>query len=160
AKAKILQKNIFIKQLELSGALNLPVIIHCREAHNDLMAILKDFKKEYRHLLPKGRAWGVMHCYSGDEDMAWEYFSLGINISFTGLITFSKQWDDLIRKLPNDKFMIETDCPFMTPEPFRGQRNESRLVVNVAKRISEIKSIELKKIEEITTNNAKEFFRI
>lgn len=160
AKAKILQKNIFIKQLELSGALNLPVIIHCREAHNDLMAILKDFKKEYRHLLPKERAWGVMHCYSGDEDMAWEYFSLGINISFTGLITFSKQWDDLIRKLPNDKFMIETDCPFMTPEPFRGQRNESRLVVNVAKRISEIKSIELKKIEEITTNNAKEFFRI
>jgi TatD DNase family protein len=73
--------------------------------------------------------------------LAWQYFSLGLMITFTGLITFSARWDDLIRKLPNDKFMIETDCPFMTPEPFRGKRNEPVLVKKVADGIAKIKNL-------------------
>jgi TatD DNase family protein len=161
------QKDIFIEQLKLARRLDLPVIIHCRQAHDDMLALLKDFKKENRELFntsPAGsgvnKPWGVMHCFSGDEDLAWQYFSLGLLISFTGLITFSKQWDDLIRKLPPDKFLIETDCPFMTPEPFRGKRNEPVLVKYVAQRIAEIKNLSAERIGEITTENARGLFGI
>lgn len=111
-------------------------------------------------MIPVGRPWGVMHCFSGDEDLAWKYFSLGLIISFTGLITFSKRWDDLIRKMPPEKFMIETDCPYMTPEPYRGKRNEPLLVKYVAGRIGEIRNISSERVGEITTKNAKEFFNI
>lgn len=81
-------------------------------------------------------------------------------ISFTGLVTFSQMWDDLIRKIPLEKIMIETDCPYMTPEPYRGQRNEPLLVQYVAGRIAEIKGMKLEKVAEITTANAKMFFGV
>jgi TatD DNase family protein len=154
------QKDIFLEQLKLAINLGLPVIIHCRQAHDDLIKILRDFKKEFKERLPKEKSWGVMHCFSGDEDLAWQYFSLGLSISFTGVITFSAKWDDLIRKVPPEKFMIETDCPFMTPEPFRGKRNEPIFVKNIAARIAEIKSLSLERIAEITTNNARNLFNI
>ena len=154
------QKQVFQEQLKLAHNLKLPVIIHCRQAHDDMLEILKAFKKDHKDSLPKDKAWGVMHCFSGDEELAWQYFKLGLNISFTGLITFSAQWDDLIRRLPNDKFMVETDCPYMTPEPFRGRRNEPLFVKKVAERIAEIKNLSLEKISEITTNNAKILFNI
>ena len=154
------QKEVFIEQLKLARNLDLPVIIHCRQAHDDMIKILKDFKKKYKELIPADRPWGVMHCFSGDEDLAWKYFSLGLLVSFTGIITFSAQWDDLIRKLPNDKFMIETDCPYMTPEPHRGKRNEPILVKYVAQRIAEIKNLSLNRVAEITARNARELFRI
>lgn len=136
------------------------MIIHCRQAHDDLYTILQDFKQEYGQLIPADRPWGVVHCFSGDEDLAWKYFKLGLLISFTGLITFSQKWDDLIRKIPLTKLMIETDTPYMTPEPYRGQRNEPVLVQYVAKRISDIRNIKLEKVEEITTVTARSFFRI
>jgi len=101
-----------------------------------------------------------MHCFSGDEELAWQYFSLGLIVSFTGLITFSVKWDDLIRRLPNDKFMVETDCPYMTPEPFRGQRNEPLLVKRVAERIAEIKNLSFVRVAEISTANARGLFSI
>ncbi|HZJ41196.1 MAG TPA: TatD family hydrolase [Candidatus Saccharimonadales bacterium] len=154
------QQEVFAQQLVLAQNLDLPVIIHCRQAHDDLLLMLQDFKKEYGHLLPTDRPWGVIHCFSGDEDLAWEYFSLGLIISFTGLITFSQQWDNLIRKTPLEKMMVETDTPYMTPEPYRGQRNEPVLVQYVAARIAEIKGIKLEKVAEITTATARSFFRI
>ncbi len=154
------QKDIFMEQLRLARSLNLPAIIHCRQAHDDMLALLGNFKRENRELFPGDAPWGVMHCFSGDEDLAWKYFSLGLIVSFTGLITFSKQWDDLIRKLPPDKFLIETDCPFMTPEPFRGRRNEPVLVKYVAERIAEIKNLSAERVGEITTRNARELFGI
>jgi len=154
------QKKAFVDQLHLARHLDLPVLIHCRQAHDDMLHLLKEFRKENREHIPDDRPWGVMHCFSGDEDLAWEYFKLGMMISFTGLITFSRQWDDLIRRLPNDKFMVETDCPFMTPEPYRGQRNEPVLVQYVAKRIAEIKHMDETKIADITTRNARNFFNI
>ncbi len=154
------QKQVLLEQLKLARSLELPVIIHCRQAHDDLFPLLQEFKKDNRHLIPSDRPWGVIHCYSGDENLAWEYFKLGLMISFTGLITFSKMWDDLIRKIPLDKIMIETDCPYMTPEPYRGQRNEPLLVQYVANRIAEIKGLKLEKVAEITTQNAKRFFGI
>lgn len=154
------QKEVFLKQLELSKNLNLPVIIHCRQAHDDMLEILTSFRKNNKDLFKENESWGVMHCFSGDEDLAWKYFSLGLSISFTGLITFSKQWDDLIRKMPNDKFMVETDAPYMTPEPYRGKRNEPVLVSYVAKRIAEIKNLSYERIAELSTRNAKALFKI
>lgn len=154
------QHEVFAQQLLLARSLDLPVIIHCRQAHDDLMEILQEFKKEYSHIIPNDRPWGVIHCFSGDEDLAWKYFKLGLLISFTGLITFSKQWDDLIRKIPLDKVMIETDTPYMTPEPYRGQRNEPVLVQYVAKRIAEIKGLKIEKVAEVTFQNARQLFRI
>ena len=154
------QQEVFAQQLILARSLDLPVIIHCRQAHDDLYEILVDFKKEYNHLIPADRPWGVIHCFSGDEDLAWKYFRLGLMVSFTGLITFSQQWDDLIRKIPLDKVMIETDTPYMTPEPYRGQRNEPLLVQYVAKRIADIRGIKIEKVAEITTANARHLFRI
>ncbi|MDO8592716.1 MAG: TatD family hydrolase [bacterium] len=160
ARVKQKQKEVFLEQLKLARNLKLPVIIHCRQAHDDMLEILKDFRKTYQADLPKDKAWGVMHCFSGDEELAWQYFLLGLNISFTGLITFSAQWDDLIRRLPNDKFMLETDCPYMTPEPFRGQRNEPVLVKKVAERIAAIKNLSWERIAEISTANARGLFGI
>lgn len=154
------QQDIFLEQLILARNLDLPTIIHCRQAHDDMLAILTDFKKNYKDIIPSDRPWAVMHCFSGDEDLAWKYFSLGLIISFTGLITFSKCWDDLIRKMPPEKFMIETDCPFMTPEPYRGERNEPLLIKYVVKRISEIRNLSMERVGEITSQNAREFFGI
>ena len=154
------QQEVFVEQLKLARNLDLPVIIHCRQAHDDMIKVLKDFKKKYKVIIPVNKLWGVMHCFSGDEDLAWKYFSLGLMISFTGVITFSAQWDDLIRKVPNEKIMIETDCPYMTPEPYRGKRNEPALVKYVAQRIAEIKNLSLERVAEITTRNARELFRI
>ena len=138
--------------------MTLPVIIHCRQAHDDMLEILSAHKIKHKDSLPKDRPWGVMHCFSGDENLAWQYFNLGLIISFTGVVTFSQQWDDLIRRMPEDKIMVETDCPFMTPEPYRGRRNEPVLVKYVAQRIADIKSKSLAEIEKITTANAKKLF--
>jgi TatD DNase family protein len=154
------QKQVFYQQLILARKKDLPVIIHCRQAHDDMVNILQDFKNEYKDLIPKNQPWGVIHCFSGDENLAWKYFNLGLIISFTGLITFSKQWDDLIRKVPLDKIMIETDSPYMTPEPYRGHRNEPVLVYYVAKHISDIKGVSIGKVAKMTTDNAKKLFGI
>ncbi len=159
-KAKKRQKEVFYNQLSLAGNLGLPAMIHCRVAHDDLLKTLKEFRDENRDLVPPGREWGVIHCFSGDENLAWQYFQLGLLISFTGIITFSQQWDDLIRKMPLDKFMVETDCPFLTPEPFRGQRNEPALVAYVADRIAEIRGLDFDRVAEVSTANAKRLFGI
>ena len=157
---KKLQKEVFVKQLELARKTDRPVIIHCRQAHDDMLPLLTEFRKEHKEAMPKDRPWGVLHCFSGDENLAWEYFNLGLIISFTGLITFSQRWDDLIRKVPLDKLMIETDAPFMTPEPYRGKRNEPVLVKYVAARMAEIRGVGIEEISEMTTANAKRLFKL
>ncbi len=154
------QKDIFYQQLMLARKLELPVIIHCRQAHDDLYEILSKFKNENKSLIESKRPWGVIHCFSGDTDLAWKYFELGLMISFTGLITFSRQWDDVIRKVPLDKIMVETDSPYMTPEPYRGKRNEPSLVYYVAEHIANVRNINLEKVAKKTTENAKKFFGI
>jgi TatD DNase family protein len=158
--AKKKQKEVFWQQLLLARNLGLPAIIHCRVAHDDMLSTLKKFKESNKELICPGEEWGVLHCFSGDENLAWQYFSLGLLIFFTGLITFSRQWDSLIRKIPADKFMIETDCPFMTPEPFRGHRNEPLLVSYVAEKIAEIRGVSPEKIAEISLANSKRFFSL
>jgi TatD DNase family protein len=159
AAVKKKQLDAFSQQLVLAAKLSLPAIIHCREAQDDMLAFLKTFRKEHRALLPADRPWGVMHCFTGDENLAWEYFSLGLAVSFTGLVTFDESWDLLLRKLPMDKFLVETDSPFMTPIPYRGKRNEPAYVVEVAKKIAKIKGLTVEKISEVSTNNAKRIFK-
>ncbi|MBD3248278.1 YchF/TatD family DNA exonuclease [Candidatus Falkowbacteria bacterium] len=154
------QKEVLKKQLLLARSLDLPAIIHCRNAHNDLYDLLNDFRHEHNDLIPKEKAWGVIHCFSGDENLAWDYFNLGLMVSFTGIITFSSAWDELIRKVPLEKIMIETDCPFMAPEPYRGQKNEPSLVKLVAERIAKIRQMDPDKVALATTQNAKKFFNI
>jgi TatD DNase family protein len=154
------QMSVLTEQLVLARRFDLPVIIHCRQAHDDLLPLLQNFRHQHKDVIPKDRPWGVIHCFSGDENLAWQYFNLGLIISFTGLITFSKRWDELIRKVPTDKIMIETDSPYMTPEPHRGKRNEPILVRFVAERIAEIRGVSIEKIAEMTSANAKLLFKL
>ena len=155
-KIKDKQKQVFIDQLNFAKKNKLPVIIHCREAHDDLYNILNNFYQENKF----AHEWGVIHCFSGDYELAQKYFALGLKISFTGLVTFNKQWDRVIEKSPLDKIMVETDSPYLSPTPYRGQRNEPLYVRKVAQRISEIKGISLEEVEKNTYLGSKKFFNL
>jgi TatD DNase family protein len=155
---KKLQEIFFRKQLNLAHKNNLPVIIHCREAHDDLYPILKDFYEKNKKKEKKD--WGVIHCFSGDYNLAEKYFALGLKISFTGLITFVDKWDEVIQKAPIDKMMVETDAPYLAPVPYRGKRNEPLYTKKVLEKISEIRGEDYEKIEEEIFKISLDFFDI
>jgi TatD DNase family protein len=157
---KEVQKNAFLSQLELARDTRKPAIIHCREAHDDMLALLTKFRKENSHELPRNRPWGVIHSYRRNEDLLLKYINLGLIVSFNGIITFSKKSDDMIRKIPLSKFMLETDSPFLTPEPHRGKRNEPKNVKYVARHIAKIKGLSEESISCATTETARNFFQI
>ncbi len=148
------QKEVFRKFLQLSQELDLPAVIHSRDASKDTMLII--------HEENQGKLKAVLHCFSGDMDLATEALDLGLLISFTGNITFPKA--DKIRnaakEIPLDRIMIETDCPFLAPQAYRGKRNEPAYVVKVAEQIAEAKGITLEEVAAQTTKNAKRSFRI
>lgn len=147
------QKEVFIKQIELANRLSLPIVVHCRDAIGDALEILK------KHTPIKE---SLMHCYSGSFESAEEFMKLGFSFSFGGVVTFknAKKVVEVVKNLPIEKIMLETDCPYMSPEPFRGQINEPKNVSIIAKKIAEIKNIEFSKIEENTTENAEKMFKI
>lgn len=159
-KIKSIQKQVLESQILIAREQNLPVILHARHSHDDMIDLIDKVRKKHKHLFEPNKRWGVVHCFSGDEDLAWKYFNMDLMISFTGIMTFSKQWDEFIRRLPNDKFMIETDSPYLTPEPFRGKRNEPILVKYIAQRIAELKNLTTERIGELSTNNARSLFGI
>lgn len=142
----------FEQQLELAEALKLPVIVHEREAHGDAMDIVR------RH--PDAR--GVFHCFSGSAEMALWLAERGWYLGFTGVVTFknARRAVEAVAALPLDRILIETDCPYMAPEPHRGHRNDSRLVPLVADRIAAIRGLDPHTVETATTENAKRLFRI
>ena len=142
----------FEQQLELAEALKLPVIVHEREAHGDAMEIVK------RH--PDAR--GVFHCFSGSKELALWLVERGWYIGFTGVVTFknARRAVEAVQALPIERILIETDCPYMAPEPYRGRRNDSRYVPLVAAKIAEIKGISPEEAGNITTENAKRLFSI
>jgi TatD DNase family protein len=158
AAVKEKQRTILKQLLLLAHNLDLPVIIHCREAHEDLLPLLKEFKEKYKK--DDKREWGVIHCFSGDEALAREYIVLGLKISFTGLITFAHNWDEVIKNIPLEKIMIETDAPYMAPIPYRGKRNEPLYVRYVAEKIAELKGLKFEEVAEKTYQNAKDLFGI
>lgn len=142
----------FEQQLELAEALKLPVIVHEREAHGDAMDIVR------RH--PDVR--GVFHCFSGSKELALWLVERGWYIGFTGVVTFknARRAVEAVQALPLDRILVETDCPYMAPEPYRGRRNDSRYVPLVAAKIAELKGISREEAGNITTENAKRLFGI
>lgn len=142
------QQQSFIAQIELARDLGLPLIIHCRDAWDDLIKILEDW-----HGLK-----GVGHFFSGSLEDAQKLIKMGFLVSFTGVISFTNAYDEIIRQLPLEKIMIETDCPYVAPVPFRGKRNLPLYVKYVAQKIAQIKEIDQKTVEFITSQNAKTLF--
>ena len=147
------QKQVFIAQLKLAHKLNLPIAIHNRDSIGDCMEILKSHK-EY---LTNG---GVVHCYSESVEIYKEIKKLGLKISFGGILTFKNSVvaPEVCRIADIEDILIETDCPYLTPHPYRGQVNEPKYVSLVAQKIAEIKGISYDKVVEITTNNALNLF--
>lgn len=147
------QKELFIKQIDLANKFDKPVIVHCRDAYSDLIEILGAKEK-----LPRG----VMHCWVGNLADAKILYKMGFYFSFTGIITFAKseELSEIVKFLPIERIMIETDCPWLAPEPYRGKQNEPAYVVEVAKKIAEIKGLTLAEVEEQTTQNAIDFFKL
>ncbi|HEV8141196.1 MAG TPA: TatD family hydrolase [Pyrinomonadaceae bacterium] len=147
------QREVFRQQLQIARTLNLPAVIHSREADDDTASILREEFSDYAYP-------GVMHCFGGSLPMAWSAIELGFFISFAGNLTFKKADDlrEIARALPVDRLLVETDCPYLTPVPFRGKRNEPARVVETVKCLAELKGIELEEAARATTANFNRLF--
>ena len=145
------QKRIFTEQIILANELNLPVIIHSRDAHNDTLEILKKYK-------PKG----VLHCFSGSVEIMKEALKTGMYIGLGGAVTFKNARVPLevSENLPLERLLLETDCPYMSPVPYRGKRNQSTYISFVAEKIAEVKNLTKKEVLTTANNNACELFKI
>lgn len=148
---KVSQREIFIKQLEIADSLGLPFCIHCRNAVEDLYEILSTHKHLINHS-------GLMHCYSEGGEWVHKFLDLGLYISFSGTITFKKNDRSFLKEIPLDKIVVETDAPYLTPEPFRGRRNSPAMVKYTAKKIAEELKIDYDEFDKIVTKNAKTFY--
>jgi len=143
-----IQRAAFIDQLVLAKKLNLPIVVHSREAEEDTISILKE---HYRQ-----GGTGILHCFSGSLKMAREALELGFYLAFGGIVTFKNAGGllEVLEELPLDRILLETDCPYLSPVPYRGKRNEPAYLPYVAEKIGEIKGVSLEEVAEITTANA------
>ena len=149
------QVAVFKRQLRAARDLNLPVIIHTREAESETIDILKtDYDGAVRR--------GVFHCFSGSEDLAKQALEIGFMISFSGILTFKKAEElrNIARQVPLDRLLIETDCPYLTPVPHRGKRNEPAYVVEVARCLAGLHGLEIEGLAHVTTENFMRFFSL
>lgn len=146
-----LQRDIFIRQLALARDLDLPVCIHDRDAHGDVLKILQTEGRQNR---------GVVHCFSGSAEVARELLKLGWYLGVDGPITYknAKKGIEVIREVPLDRLLLETDSPYLTPHPYRGRRNEPGLVRLVAEKVAELREVSLRELADQTTKNAKEIY--
>lgn len=149
---KELQQQVFRRQMALAEELDLPVIVHDREAHADALAMVREFP----------RVRGVFHCFSGSAEMARELVKLGWMVSFTGVLTYknARKALDAAEAVPLDRLMIETDSPYMAPVPHRGKRNDSGYLIHICEKLAEIKGISPEECARITLENGKRFFHI
>ena len=147
------QQNAFADQLDIAAAHGVPVLIHDREAHGDCLALLR---------ARRGRVAGVMHCFSGSYETARECVDLGLYVAFGGALTFKNAATrrDIAARLPLERLIIETDCPYMTPEPLRGQRNDPRLVRLVVEALAAARGEEVERVAAATTCNARALFAL
>ena len=147
-----LQLKAFRMQMELARQVGLPVIVHEREAHEDGMAVVKEFPD----------VTGVFHCYSGSAEMARQLVDLGWYIGFTGVLTFknARKAIETAAAIPLERIVLETDCPYMAPEPFRGKRNDPGYIYRMAEKLAEIRGLSVEEIQAITTENGKRLYRI
>lgn len=147
-----IQQKAFRKQMELAREINLPVIVHEREAHEDGMAIVSEFPE----------VTGVFHCYSGSAEMAKWLIARGWYIGFTGVLTFknARRAVETAASIPLDRIVLETDCPYMSPEPFRGKRNDPGRLYRMAEKLAEIRGLSVEEIHAVTMENGKRLYRI
>ena len=147
-----LQKEAFRAQMALAAELDLPVIVHEREAHEDGMKIVEEFPT----------VKGVFHCYSGSLEMAKWLIARGWYIGFTGVLTFknARKAIEVAANIPLDRLVLETDCPYMAPEPFRGKRNDPGKLYRMAEKLAELRGLPVEEIHQITTENGKRLYRI
>ena len=147
-----LQLKAFRAQMELARELGLPVIVHERDAHEDGMKVVDEFPE----------VKGVFHCYSGSAEMAKELIKRGWYIGFTGVLTFknARKAVEVASSIPLDRIVIETDCPYMAPEPFRGKLNDPGKIYRMAEKLAEIRGLSVEEIHRITTENGKKLYRI
>ena len=147
-----LQKKAFRAQMQLAQELDLPAIVHERDAHEDGMAIVKEFSQ----------VKGVFHCYSGSAEMARQLVDLGWYIGFTGVLTFknARKAVEVAASIPLERIVLETDCPYMAPEPFRGKRNDPGKLYRMAEKLAEIRGVSVEEIHRITVENGKRLYRI
>ena len=147
-----IQQRAFRLQMELARELQMPVIVHERNAHDDGMRIVKEFKG----------VTGVFHCYSGSAEMARQLVDMGWYIGFTGVLTFknARKAVETAESIPLNRIVLETDCPFMAPEPFRGKRNDPGYLYRMAERLAEIRGISVEEVRSITTENGKRLYRV
>ena len=145
------QKEVFAAQLELANKLGLPVIIHDREAHADTLELVKKYR-------PKG----IIHCFSGSAETAREFIKLGMYIGFTGSVTFKNANKLLLaaKEVPDDRILLETDCPYMAPVPFRGQRCDSTLIPATAEKLAEIRGTDTQKLIDMAMENGRRIYGI
>lgn len=148
-----IQQKWFIRQLELAGEVKKPVIIHSREAAADTMYIMKNYAQGLG---------GVIHCYSYSREMAEEYVKMGFYIGIGGVVTFknAKKLKDVAAAIPIEKIVLETDCPYMAPEPYRGKRNQSSYIRYVAEKIAELKAMSQEEVIAVTEKNARDLYGI
>ena len=149
-----IQLKRFREQIGLAKELDLPIVIHDREAHRETLEILKSEKAE--------ESGGIIHCFSGDYEMAKACMDMGFYISIPGSITFknAEGFRKIVERIPLESLLVETDAPFLTPEPFRGKRNEPSYVRYTAQKVAEIKKVSFEKVAEITTQNALRVYRL
>lgn len=154
------QKKVFTLQYKLAQELNLAMVIHCREAHQQLIDLLKTMTSAVR---------GTVHCYTSNWHFAKQYLDLGLNLGFTGVITFPPRKTDpqaqldlleVVKNCPLERIVIETDAPYLAPQAYRGTRCEPPMVEEVIKKIAELKNISFEEVEKATTENAKRLFGI
>ena len=147
-----IQLKAFRMQMELARELKLPVIVHERDAHEDGMKVVTEFPE----------LTGVFHCYSGSAEMAKELIKRGWYIGFTGVLTFknARKAIEVASAIPLDRIVLETDCPYMSPEPFRGKRNDPGYLYRMAERLAEIRGISLEEVHAATMENAKRLYRL
>lgn len=149
-----IQKKWFKRQLALAGKVGLPVIIHSRDAAEDTLGILKEWDKD--------KTGGVIHCFSYTKEIAREYLSMGYYFGIGGVLTFknARKLAEAVKMIPMDKILLETDCPYLAPEPCRGKRNQSVYIDFVAEKLAGLKGIDKKEVLRITSENAKAFYRL
>ncbi len=153
------QKDRFVRQLDLAKELSKPLVLHCRDskagstgkAYPQMADILRNGYAENG---------GVVHSYTGSLEEAKEFLNLGLYLGFNGIVTFAKQYDEIVRYTPLDRILLETDSPYLTPQPYRGKRNEPAYVLEVAKKLAEIKGIKIEEVARQTEENTIKLFSL
>ena len=147
------QKETFEQQIRLANELELPIVVHDREAHQDVLGVLCGLGKDVR---------GILHCFSGDLEMAEKVIGMGYLISIAGPVTYpnARKLHQLVQHLPDESIILETDCPFLPPQSRRGERNEPLFVLETAHKVAELKGMRLDELVELTSRNARSIFRI